>query len=138
MLVQEGERLTRLRWSDALANDGSPLLDEATRQIAAYFDGELMVFELPLAFHCSAFQEAACGVMADIPYGETITYGEMARRLDSSAQAAGAACGGNPFPLIIPCHRVLGADGIGGYSGEGGIETKIALLKREGGFPWLV
>ena len=76
--------------------------------------------------------------MGKIHYGETITYGELATRLGSSAQAAGVACGGNPFPLIIPCHRVLAANGIGGYSGEGGIETKITLLKLEGGFPWLL
>ena len=138
LLVQEGEGLTRLRWSDALVSDDSELLDEAESQLEAYFAGTLAHFQLPLRYHCSDFQQSACEAMAQIPYGSTITYGEMARNLGSSAQAVGVACGGNPFPVIIPCHRVLAANGIGGYSGEGGIETKISLLKMEGGFPWLL
>jgi methylated-DNA-[protein]-cysteine S-methyltransferase len=76
--------------------------------------------------------------MLNIPYGETITYAYLAERLASSAQAAGNACGGNPLPIIVPCHRVLGTNNLGGYSGEGGIETKIALLKIESPIPWLI
>ncbi|MCB1350992.1 MAG: MGMT family protein, partial [Maritimibacter sp.] len=62
----------------------------------------------------------------------TRTYGEIAADLGASAQAVGNACGANPIPILIPCHRVLGATGLGGYSGAGGIETKVALLRLEG------
>ena len=70
--------------------------------------------------------------MQSIPFGETLTYGEIAKRLGVPAQAVGQACGGNPIPVIIPCHRVLGATSLGGYSGEGGVETKVWLLRHEG------
>lgn len=118
--------------------DRSSLLTEATRQLEAYFGGTLRTFDLPLAYRCSEFQAAACRVMAAIPYGSTITYAEMARQLGTTARAAGGACGGNPFPVIVPCHRVLAAGGIGGYSGEGGIRTKASLLQLENALPWLV
>ena len=70
--------------------------------------------------------------MLRIPFGETRTYGDLARDLDTPAQAIGQACGGNPIPLVIPCHRVLAARSLGGFSGGAGIETKVALLKHEG------
>ena len=77
-------------------------------------------------------QVQVCEVMQSIPFGETLTYGDIAKRLDVPAQAIGQACGGNPIPVIIPCHRVLGATSLGGYSGEGGVETKVWLLRHEG------
>jgi len=80
----------------------------------------------------SQFQQDVCAVMATIPFGETLTYGDIARRLGAPAQAVGQACGGNPIPLIIPCHRVLGARGLGGFSGGVGVDTKVWLLKHEG------
>ena len=138
LLVQEGECLTGLGWSDAPAADRSPLLSEATDQLMAYFGGALRAFDLPLAYGCSEFQVAACDVMARIPYGSTITYADMARQLGTTPRAAGGACGGNPFPVIVPCHRVLAARGIGGYSGGIGIETKISLLRLENAVPWLI
>jgi methylated-DNA-[protein]-cysteine S-methyltransferase len=70
--------------------------------------------------------------MSAIPFGETRTYGEIARGLGVPAQAVGQACGANPVPVVIPCHRVLGATSLGGYSGEGGVETKVWLLRHEG------
>ncbi len=70
--------------------------------------------------------------MRAIPFGETRTYGEIAAALGASAQAVGTACGANPIATLIPCHRVLGAASLGGYSGAGGIETKVALLRLEG------
>ncbi len=69
--------------------------------------------------------------MSAIPFGETRTYGELAQQLGVPAQAIGQACGGNPIPILIPCHRVLGANGLGGYSGDGGVETKVWLLRHE-------
>jgi methylated-DNA-[protein]-cysteine S-methyltransferase len=70
--------------------------------------------------------------MSAIPLGETRTYGDLARELGAAAQPVGNACGANPIPVIIPCHRVLGANGLGGFSGSGGVETKVALLRHEG------
>ncbi len=70
--------------------------------------------------------------MCAIPFGETRTYGDLARALGVPAQAIGQACGANPVPVIVPCHRVLGAAGLGGYSAPGGVETKVALLRHEG------
>ncbi len=70
--------------------------------------------------------------MLAIPWSETREYGDIARALGVPAQAVGGACGGNSIPVIIPCHRVLGAAGLGGYSGAGGIETKVWLLRHEG------
>jgi len=79
-----------------------------------------------------------CTLINEIPYGETTTYGAIAEKLGTYGQPVGNACGGNSIPIIIPCHRVLAADGIGGYSGDGGVERKIELLKLEGGFPYLL
>lgn len=138
ILVQEGDALTRLTWTDVLASDDTKILQEAVSQLEHYFNGVLSRFDLPLKYYCSDFQVKACEVMAAIPYGSTITYAEMARKMATSAQSAGNACGGNPFPIIIPCHRVLATRGLGGYSGEGGIETKISLLKLESAIPWLI
>jgi methylated-DNA-[protein]-cysteine S-methyltransferase len=76
--------------------------------------------------------------MRAIPFGRTRTYGEIARDHGTNGQPVGEASGANPIPVIIPCHRVLLATGLGGYSGTGGIETKIALLKLEGGYPFLL
>jgi len=80
----------------------------------------------------SDFQRAVCTAILAIPFGHTRTYGEIARDLGVPAQAVGGACGGNPIPVIIPCHRVMGAKGLTGFSGAGGVETKVALLRHEG------
>ena len=80
----------------------------------------------------SDLQRDVCDAMRAIPFGETRTYGDLAKTLGVPPQAIGQACGGNPIPVIIPCHRVLGASSLGGFSGGTGIETKIALLKHEG------
>ena len=70
--------------------------------------------------------------MFAIPHGETRTYGDLARALNAPAQAIGQACGANPIPILIPCHRILGAHSLGGFSAKGGVETKVWLLKHEG------
>lgn len=123
--------IVRLDWS----TDGSgksSLLNAALDQLRAYFAGELQVFDLPLQVDGSDFQRAVCDAMSAIPFGETRTYGDIARDLGGAAQPVGNACGANPIPVIIPCHRVLGANGLGGFSGAGGVETKVELLKHEG------
>ena len=76
--------------------------------------------------------------MLAIPLGQTRTYGDIAKDLETYGQPVGQACGANTIPIIVPCHRVLSATGIGGFSGEGGVETKIRLLKHEGGYPYLL
>ena len=75
--------------------------------------------------------------MSAIPFGETRTYGELAAELGTSPQPLGNACGANSIPIIIPCHRVLSATGLGGFSGRGGVETKAQLLKHENAYPFL-
>ena len=70
--------------------------------------------------------------MCEIPAGKTRTYGSVAKELESAAQPVGTACGANPIPIIIPCHRIVAQDGLGGFSGDGGVETKKQLLRLEG------
>ena len=112
----------------------SPVLAEAERQLAAYFDGELETFDLPLELHGSAFQRRCWLALATIPYGQTVSYGEQARRLglgSEAARAVGAANGQNPLPIVLPCHRVVGADGsLTGFGG--GLDVKRFLLEHEG------
>ena len=76
--------------------------------------------------------------MSAIPRGETRTYGDIATELNVPAQPIGQACGSNPIPVIIPCHRVVGADGLGGFSGDGGVEMKVQLLRLEGAYSLLL
>lgn len=129
---QTGQSIVRLQWGRAAAEDRTPLLDAALSQLAEYFAGTRTRFTLPLDPPGNAFQREVCAAMSAIPFGETRTYGEIARSLGSAAQPVGNACGANPIPVIIPCHRVLGAKGLGGFSGQGGVETKVALLRHEG------
>lgn len=112
--------------------DETDLLLEAAAQLRRYFSGDLEVFDLPLSIDGSDFQRAVCEEMRNIPYGYTRTYGEISKALGVPAQAVGQACGRNPIPVIIPCHRVMGARGLTGFSGAGGVETKVALLRLEG------
>ncbi|KZY32358.1 cysteine methyltransferase [Roseovarius sp. HI0049] len=131
-VTSNGTAITRVTWGGTEADDTRPELTEALTQLDAYFAGKLKAFDLPLAVEAPDFQVSVCQIMQSIPYGETLTYGDIARRLGVPAQAVGQACGGNPIPVIIPCHRVLGATSLGGYSGEGGVETKVWLLRHEG------
>lgn len=136
-LTQTGDAITRLGW-DGDHRDTTPLLTEAAAQLRAYDAGELQMFDLPLDVAGSDFQRAVCAQMAAIPFGETVTYGDIAKALGTPAQAVGSACGGNPIPVIIPCHRVMGAKGLTGFSGKGGVETKVALLRHEGAGGFLI
>lgn len=124
--------IERLEWRACEQGQSAPEIEAALDQLKAYFAGDLTRFDLPLRVQASDFQRAACDAMLDIAFGDTRTYGDLARDLGVPAQAIGGACGGNPIPVIIPCHRVLGAQGLGGYSGDGGVETKVWLLKHEG------
>jgi methylated-DNA-[protein]-cysteine S-methyltransferase len=112
----------------------SPVLDEAARQLGAYFAGDLTTFDLPLELDGTDFQRHCWLALASIPYGQTVSYGEQARRLGlgpESARAVGAANGQNPLPIVLPCHRVIAADGsLTGFGG--GLHVKRFLLEHEG------
>ncbi|MGE0154498.1 MAG: methylated-DNA--[protein]-cysteine S-methyltransferase [Reyranellaceae bacterium] len=135
---EEDGAIVRLRWTPravlTASEPATPLLREARRQLAAYFERRLpQDFDLPVRPRGSAFEQAVWRRMQKIPYGGTATYGEMAKDLDGIARAVGGACGANPIPIVIPCHRVVGGgNGWGGYSGRGGVETKSFLLALEG------
>jgi len=138
-VTEEEGAITRLTWDGEDEGAPTPLLEEAKRQIEAYDAGDLQEFDLPLRVGGSDFQRAVCEAMRAIPFGETSTYGDIARALDHPAQAVGRACGHNPIPILIPCHRVMGAGGkLTGFSGKGGVETKLALLRHEGGGGFLI
>lgn len=110
-----------------------PVLDRVERQLAEYFDGARTTFDLPLANDGTEFQKKVWGELMRIPFGETASYGDIARRLGYEpviSRAVGAANGANPIPIVVPCHRVIGADGsLTGYAG--GIERKRTLLDHE-------
>jgi methylated-DNA-[protein]-cysteine S-methyltransferase len=112
----------------------SPVLAEAARQLDAYFAGDLATFDLPLELRGSDFQRRCWLALASIPYGQTVSYGEQARRLGlgkDAARAIGAANGQNSLPIVLPCHRVIGADGsLTGFGG--GLHVKRFLLEHEG------
>jgi methylated-DNA-[protein]-cysteine S-methyltransferase len=113
----------------------SDVLDEAARQLAAYFAGDLRRFDLPLDLLGTEFQVAAWLALAEVPFGTTVSYGEQARRLGrpQAVRAVGAANGRNPLPVVLPCHRIVGADGsLVGFGG--GLERKRALLGHEARF----
>jgi len=130
-LMEEDGTLTRLRWPGEGAPPATPLLRKAAAQLAAYFAGTRTTFDLPLRPAGGPFEQAVFAEMAAIPFGETLTYGEIAARLGTAAQPVGRACGANPLPIVIPCHRVLGASGLGGFSASGGVEDKVWLLRHE-------
>ncbi|UWQ92290.1 methylated-DNA--[protein]-cysteine S-methyltransferase [Rhodobacteraceae bacterium M382] len=126
---RDGE-IIRVGWSWEGA-DSTSVLNKALAQLRAYFAGTLEQFDLPLQVQGSDFQRAVCDAMLAIPFGDTRTYGEIAKELGAPPQPVGNACGANPIPVIIPCHRVLAANSLGGFSGMGGVETKVALLRHE-------
>jgi len=139
-LVAEDGALREIRFPNAPPTDAEagpedpdePVLADATQQLGEYFAGARLSFDLPLAPAGTPFQLAAWWGLRDIPYGETVSYGEQARRLghDGKARAVGAANGRNPLPIVLPCHRVVGSDGsLVGFGG--GIETKAWLLHHE-------
>ncbi|MXR40872.1 methylated-DNA--[protein]-cysteine S-methyltransferase [Halobaculum sp. WSA2] len=123
-LAVPGGRLTL----DASSVDAAA--DEIRRQAREYREGSRTAFDLSVRYP-DGFTGRVMGAMATIPYGETRTYGDIAEDLDSAPQSVGAACGRNPVPLIVPCHRVVAAEGLGGFSAEGGPELKRRLLEHE-------
>lgn len=128
--------IVAIDFADKRGRDATPELGEAARQLKDYFAGRRDRFELPLAPQGGAFEQAVWAAMCRIPHGKTKTYGELAAAAGApgAARAVGTACGRNPIPIVIPCHRVTAAGGrLGGYSGRGGLETKQYLLNLEAG-----
>lgn len=135
LVVIEGDdvvRSIRFHASGKARTGSAPAVREAAAQITAYFAGERTLFELALAPAATPRGGVLRQAMVDIGYGDTASYGELARRVGSSARALGQACARNPFPLVVPCHRVLQAGGVlGPYSAGEGPVTKRWLLEFE-------
>jgi methylated-DNA-[protein]-cysteine S-methyltransferase len=138
LFASDGSALTRLafhatgdeRISEAQPDDG--FFRAAAEQLAEYFAGTLRQFDIPLELHGTQFQRRVWTALLDIPYGQTISYGELADRVGSpgGARAVGLAVGSNPIAIVVPCHRVVGADGrLTGYGG--GLSRKQFLLDLE-------
>jgi methylated-DNA-[protein]-cysteine S-methyltransferase len=120
---------------DELPERSTKVLDLAAQQLGEYFAGKRHVFEVPLSYHGTPFQEAIWNQLADIEFGEFRSYGELgiASGRATAGRAVGGAVGANPIPIIVPCHRVLASNNrITGYSGGNGIPTKVWLLEHEG------
>jgi methylated-DNA-[protein]-cysteine S-methyltransferase len=145
LLVSDGEALIRIdmdvpdrpsRDLDGWKCDANAApLPEVARQLGEYFAGVRREFDLPLRLEGTEFQRCAWRGLTQIPYGETVSYGEQAKRLGNpnASRAVGLANGRNPIPIVVPCHRVIGADGsLTGFGG--GIERKRWLLAHEGAF----
>ena len=141
-LVEQGGAITAIEFSPFRDSDGrvrgeraddNPLLVEAARQLHAYFARDLKEFDLPLAPQGSDFQQRVWAQLLGVAWGETASYGEIAHRLghtNAASRAVGLANGRNPIPIVIPCHRIIGAHGtLTGYAG--GLDRKQLLLELE-------
>lgn len=127
-------KIVALEWGQGAATPGTipEVLSAAKDQLTAYFDRRLTAFDLPLDPAGTDFQKRVWATMRAIPFGQVRTYGDVAAELKTAPRAVGGACGANPIPILIPCHRIIGGNGqMGGYSGDGGIATKTALLRLE-------
>jgi methylated-DNA-[protein]-cysteine S-methyltransferase len=118
-------------WGWGRDQDATPLLRRARDQLHGYFDGDLSNFDLPLAPAGTAYQQRVWRALCAVPYGATCSYLDIAGVAGGSARSVGQANGRNPIPIIIPCHRVVAATHLGGYSGGDGLDTKRWLLALE-------
>ncbi len=130
---EENGAIVAVDWGWGRDQMETPLLLRARAELFDYFDGARRDFDLPLAPAGSPFRTRVWAALRAIPYGETRTYGDLAAALGSAARAIGQANGANPIPILIPCHRVVAGNGLGGYSGGEGAATKRALLALEAG-----
>lgn len=132
----EGEKITSVELCKKVTSVGSSkVLDQAAKQIELYLKGTLQKFSLPLKVSGTPFQLAVWKAIAKVPFGKTISYGEIAVAIGKpqAARAVGAAVGANPTPLLVGCHRVLGSNrSLTGYTGGQGLKTKKLLLGHEG------
>ncbi len=131
-LMEDDGAIVKLAWCKAETESDTTLLKAAGNELKEYFTGDLKMFSVPLNPAGTEFQKSVWHEICQIPYGIALTYGEVAKNLSSSPRAVGSACGRNPIPIIIPCHRIVGANGhLTGYTGAGGTETKSFLLDLE-------
>ena len=130
-VAEEDGAIVSLDWGWARDQMSTTLLARARDQLFAYFDGTLTRFDLPLNPMGTRYRRGIWSALQAIPYGATRSYTEVARQAGGSPRSVGQANGANPIPIIIPCHRVLASNGIGGYSGGEGLLTKRALLTLE-------
>lgn len=131
-LAEERGAITALFWGTSGDQRSTALLRRASRLLERYFAGRRVAFDLPLEPAGTVFERRVWKTLCTIPWGETRTYGEIAREAGGSPRAVGHAAGQNPIPIMIPCHRVVAAHGLGGFSAPGGVGTKRALLALEG------
>ena len=145
-VVSDGAAITRVSWRPTRPEDAvdepDPLLADALGQLTAYFAGDLRRFTLPvdLGEQTESTRIVLTTLYEDVGYGESVTYGQLAARSGTGmpARGIGAIMGANPVPIVVPCHRVLASDGLGGYSGGdhgSGLATKRTLLELEGALP---
>ena len=127
----EDDAIVALEWGWVPDQVPAPTLERAREQLQAYFDGQLTEFTLPLAPHGTAYQRRIWRALREIPYGRTRSYQDIAAKVGGSARSVGQANSHNPIPVIIPCHRVVAASHVGGYSGGEGLATKRWLLALE-------
>ncbi len=133
-IIEENGAISFLKFgrTRSYVSEGTALLMEAKEQLQNYFNRHSVDFDLPLAPAATLFQEKMRAYMLAIPAGETRSYGEAAEFLSSAPRSAGQACRLNPIPVIVPCHRIIAADGqLRGYSGGKGLQTKRFLLNLE-------
>lgn len=128
---EEEGAIVALDWGWGRDQTETPVLTRAREQLHAYFDGELTVFDLPLAPAGTPYRRRVWQALCDIPYGATRSYAEVAAVAGGSARSVGQANGCNPIPIIVPCHRVVATAHLGGYSGGEGLVTKRYLLALE-------
>ncbi len=131
-LSEDEGYVVSLDWGWSPLSEETSLLKKAKNQLDDYFDGLNPEFTIPLKAYGTEFQKRVWKVMSSISYGKTMTYGQVAAHIGSHPRAVSSACGRNPIPIIIPCHRVMGSGGkLTGFSGGEGIETKKFLLELE-------
>lgn len=136
VIVGNERAVTAIGWSvtRSASVSAKSSVAQAARQLEDYFAGRRTLFEVSVAPIGTAFQQRVWSALREIPYAEVVSYGDIAKRVDSAPRAVGMACGANPIPILIPCHRVVAADGkLTGYSAGAGIATKRALLAHEQG-----
>lgn len=140
-LVASDEGLRKVLWEgqaeqagDATLAEFHPILAAASAQLAEYFAGDRVEFDLPLDLIGTDFQKAAWLALADVPYGETSSYGEQAERIGRTGafRAVGAANSKNPIPIVLPCHRIVGADGsLTGFAGGLAMKQRLLALEQD-------
>ena len=138
LCFDQGQGISEHQSEDEVWTEDDGQLDEPVRQLQAYFRGERHEFDLPLAARGTAFQKKVWDALSEIPFGETMTYGEIAERIGqpSASRAVGLANGRNPISIVVPCHRVIGSNGrLVGFGG--GLARKLTLLRLEGFLPLL-